>query len=318
MIGIDVGATNLRVALGSLDRGILKKVGERTVRTEDPRKVIEQVIRLIETVAGDKLKEIKAIGIGSIGPLDLRKGMILHSPNVPFRDVPIVGALTDRFKVPVYLLNDCNTAVLGEKVFGAGKKFDNLFYVTISSGIGGGAIVDGNILLGKDGNAVEIGHIVVDFEGRLKCGCGARGHWEAYCSGANLPNFVKYLVEEYPDKFRGSELEKLVKTNSLTSEKLFEMAKQGDKHALTVVDELGKINTIGFSNINTCYDPELITVGGSIALFNQQLVMNPIIKNIKNYTINRVPEIRITPLGGDIVLYGAIALAASPPPQLKL
>ncbi|RLG01012.1 MAG: ROK family protein, partial [Thaumarchaeota archaeon] len=70
--------------------------------------------------------------------------------------------------------------------------------------------------------------------------------------------------------------------------------------------------------INTCYDPELITVGGSIALFNQQLVMNPIIKNIKNYTINRVPEIRITPLGGDIVLYGAIALAASPPPQLKL
>jgi len=314
VIGIDIGATNIRAALGSLDRGIIKKIAEHTVRTGDPEKVIEQIVRLIKTVAGDQLAEIKAIGVGSIGPLDLKKGMILHTPNAPFKNVPVVEGLTERFRVPVYLLNDCNAAVLGEKVFGAGKNIDNLFYITMSSGIGGGAIVDGRLLFGKDGNAVEIGHIVVDFEGRVECGCGARGHWEAYCSGANLPKFVRYLVREYPDKFRGSELEKLVETGSLTSEKLFERAKQGDRHALMIVDELGKINTVGFANINTCYDPELITVGGSIALFNQQLVLDPIIKNIKDYTINRVPKIMITPLGEDIVLYGAIALAATRPP----
>jgi len=316
VIGVDIGATNLRVALGSLDLGIVRKVMERTPKTENPEKVIEQIVKLIEMVASDQLAKIKAIGIGSIGPLDLRKGMILHTPNAPFKNVPIVKGLTEKFKVPVYLLNDCNAAVLGEKIFGRGKNVDNLFYVTMSSGIGGGAIVDGNLLFGKDGNAVELGHMIVDFEGRLKCGCGARGHWEAYCSGVNIPNFVKYLIEEYPERFRGSELEGLVEAGNLTSEKLFERAKQGDRHALMVIDELGKINTVGFANINTLYDPELITVGGPIALFNRELVINPIVKNLKDYTVNRVPEIVITPLGEDIVLYGAIALAANPPSRL--
>lgn len=317
VIGVDIGATNIRAALGSSDKGIIRKITERTIRTDDPEKVIEQIVRLIKTVAGDQLAKIKAIGIGSIGPINLKKGMILHPPNALFRNVPVVEGLTERFRVPVYLLNDCNAAVLGEKVFGAGKNIDNLFYVTISSGIGGGAIVDKNLLFGKDGNAVEIGHIVVDFEGKVECRCGARGHWEAYCSGANIPKFVKYLVREYPEKFRGSEFEKLVETDNLTPEKLFEKANQGDKYALMIVDELGKINTVGFANINTCYDPELITVGGSIALFNQRLIIDPIVKNIKSYTVNRVPEIMITPLGGDIVLYGAIALAAAPPSQLR-
>ncbi len=317
VVGIDSGATNVRVALGSLGRGILKKVEEKTVRDERAEKLIEQFIKLIEAVAGDRLSEIQAIGVGSIGPLDSRRGMILNPSNAPFRDVPVVEALSERFKLPTYLLNDCNAAVLGEKLFGAGKGVDNLFYVTLSSGIGGGAIVDGNLLLGKDGNAVEVGHTVVDFEGKLECACGSRGHWEAYCSGRNIPNFARYLVEEFPEKFRGSGLEKLVKTGGLTSELLFDMAKRGDERALRVVNEIGRLNAVGFANINTCYDPELITVGGSVALYNEQLILKPIIENIKQYTVNRVPEIKITPLGGEAVLYGAIALAADPPSQLK-
>jgi len=317
VVGIDLGATNVRVALGSLGRGILKRVEEKTVRDKRAEKLIEQLIKLIEAVAGDGLNEVKAIGIGSIGPLDSKRGIILKPANAPFRDIHIVEALSERFKIPAYLLNDCNAAVLGEKFFGAGKKVENLFYVTLSSGIGGGAIVDGNLLFGKDGNAVEIGHLVVDLEGRLRCGCGARGHWEAYCSGRNIPNFARYLVNEDPERFRGSEIEKLVKEGGLTSEVLFDLAKRGDEHALLIVEEIGKLNAIGFANINTCYDPEIITIGGSVALYNQDLIIPPIIENIGKYTINNVPEIKITPLGGDAVLYGAIALAENPPPQLR-
>lgn len=315
-MGIDLGATNIRAALGNIKSGILRRVEERTVKVESTDAIIQQFIRLVEKVSKDDLKSIRAIGIGSIGPLNCWKGVILNPPNVPFKNVPIVEALWDRFKVPVYLLNDCTAAVLGEWIFGAGKGLKNLAYITLSSGIGGGAIVDGTLLLGKDGNAVEIGHMVIDLEGRLACNCGGRGHWEAYCSGSGIPKLIRYLVENRPSDFRESIIEGLVKRDMLTPETLFDLASNGDERALEIVEEVGKLNAIGFANVNTIYDPELITVGGSIALNNQELVLKPIIVNIGKYTVNRVPEIRITPLGGDIVLYGAIALASNPPPIL--
>jgi len=124
-------------------------------------------------------------------------------------------------------------------------------------------------------------------------------------------------VDAFPEEFRESKLERLVEEDALSSEILFKLAKEGNEHALKIVNEIGKINAIGFANINNCYDPELITVGGSVALYNEDLIIKPIIENIKLYTVNRIPEIKITPLGGDVVLYGAIALAANPPPQLR-
>jgi len=315
-IGVDLGATNVKVGLGSFERGILKKIEEKTVRGEGAERLIDQVSRLIRLVAENKLTKVRAIGIGSIGTLDLVRGVILNPANASFRNVPIVEVLSERFKLPVYLLNDCSAAVLGEKAFGAGRGLDNLFYVTLSSGIGGGAIVNGTLLLGKDGNAVEIGHISVDFDDGLPCPCGSRGHWEAYCSGRSIPVFARYLVDKSPEKFRGSLLERLIADGSLTPEILFDMARNGDRYALEVVNEIGKINAIGFANINTLYDPELITVGGSIALNNEKLILEPIMKDIKRYTVNRLPKIMVTPLGGDAVLHGAMALAIKPPPSL--
>ncbi|MEM4904871.1 MAG: ROK family protein [Nitrososphaerota archaeon] len=317
VVGVDLGATRIRAALGSIRSGILRKIEEKTVRVESPEAVIQQFIRLIERVSADDLKSVRAIGIGSIGPLDFRKGIILSPPNVPFKNVPISEALRDKFKIPVYLLNDCTAAVLGEWIFGAGKGLKNLAYITLSSGIGGGAIVDGALLLGKDGNAAEIGHMVIDLEGRLACNCGGRGHWEAYCSGAGIPRFVKYLVESRPSNFHGSAIEELVVKGALTPKSLFDLARSGDEKALEIVGEIGRLNAIGFANINTLYDPELITVGGSIALNNRELVLEPIIANIGNYTVNRTPEIKITPLGDDVVLYGAIAMASNSLPILS-
>ncbi|MCD6420839.1 MAG: ROK family protein [Thaumarchaeota archaeon] len=316
VIGIDLGATNVRAAIGSLGSGIIKKVKRRTIRESDRNAVVRQLEELVREVAGENLKKVQAIGIGSIGPIDLKKGVILNPPNAPFRDVPIVKALSETFGAPVYLLNDCNTAVLGEKVFGIGRNSENIFYLTLSSGIGGGAIVDGNLLMGKDGNAVEIGHISVSYEFELVCTCGSMGHWEAYCSGRNIPNFVKAFIEKHSEEFENSVVERLVSENKLTPESLFDLAKKGDRRALRIVEEIGKINAVGFADINNLYDPELITVGGAIALNNWELILDSVLKHIKEYTVNRVPRIEITPLGDDVVLYGAIALAANPPSKL--
>jgi len=316
VVGVDLGATWVRVALSDENGNILGKLSEKTYKGENGEKISEQILNMIfKLIEKTGVTSISAIGIGSIGPLDMRKGVIVKPANLPFENVPLVEPISSKLNVPVYLVNDCTAAVIGEHRFGAGKGVNNLVYVTLSTGIGGGAYVDGHLLLGKDGNAVEIGHMVIDFKGRLKCGCGKRGHWEAYCSGANIPNFAKLMLNEMDKrKIEESLLFKLVRgdLSGLTTEVIFRAANEGDEISLRIVREIGRLNAIGFANIVNVYDPSLITVGGSIALNNPKLVLEPIRKSLGNYTVNKVPKIVLTPLGSDIVLYGAVALALNP------
>ncbi len=314
-VGIDLGATNLRVVLADKNGKFKIKLSEPTVKTGTSESLISQIIELIERSirqANIKTEEIIGIGIGSIGPLDMKRGWLLNPPNIPFRDVPIVPRLEEHFGVPATLLNDCTTAVIGEKYFGAGKEHDNLVYITISTGIGGGAYVDGHLLLGKDGNAVEVGHTVVDAEGRLICGCGKKGHWEAYCSGTGIPKLARLILEK--KGIKGPEETLILKMakgdpSKITAKIVFEAAKKRDKLALEIVDLIGRYNAAGIANVIDAYDPSLITIGGSVALYNEELILNPIRRYVIEYAINRIPEIIITPLREDVVLYGAVALA---------
>ncbi len=304
-VGVDLGATNVRVASGN-EKGLGKKISERTDVHHGPVGISDQLIRMVKALG---MGEISAIGVGSIGPIDVCTGGIVETPNLPFESIPVQEPLTSEFQVPVRMLNDCTVAVLGEKEYGAGRGLQHLVYVTLSTGLGGGAIVDGHILVGKDGNAVEVGHLTIDPGSTLVCGCGKRGHWEAYSSGSNIPNYARLLLREIEGK--GSLLLELAGGDSqrITTETLFEAARDGDPTALTIVRRIGEVNAIGFADIVNVFDPQLITVGGSIALNNPDLILEPILANIDRHLINRRPEIMITPLGEDIVLYGAIALA---------
>ncbi len=294
-VGVDIGGTNLRVCLGD-ERGKIKTKLSEKLDVENKNSVVEQITRLIKSLGGD----FSAIGIGSIGLLDLRKGELSKPVHIPFKNIPIVKLLKKEFGVPVYLVNDCDAGVIGEKFFGLGKNEENLAYLTISTGIGCGVILNGRLLLGKDGNATEVGHITVDLGKKLKCGCGGYGHWEAYCSGRNIPNFVR-VVAENDSRF-----------NSIATEQFFDKAKSKDKVAMEIVDKLGEINAIGISNINAAYDVSLVTVGGSVPLKNRDLILNPILKYLPKYSINRIPKVELTPLGEDIILYGTLALALNP------
>lgn len=302
---IDIGATNIRVAIGD-ESGIYERLLEATDRTRGARGVISQIIRMLKTL---DLKGLQSIGVGSIGPLRILEGCIVGAPNLPFKEIPIVKPLEEEFKVPVRLINDCSAAALGERIYGAGRGVNNLVYVTLSTGIGGGAIVDGHLLQGKDGNAHEVGHLTIDPNSELICGCGCRGHWEAYCGGMNIPNYARLLLKGREIK-KGPLLE-LAEGNlkGVTTEIIFRAARMGDPTALWIVERIGEINAVGFANIVNVYDPELITVGGSIALNNQELILRPIEHGITRYLINRKPRIIITPLGEDAVLHGALALA---------
>ncbi|MCI4438304.1 ROK family protein [archaeon] len=310
-IGVDLGATNLRVAIGNKEGKILFKLSERTVNEGDEYAISNQIYKMISSAPRELLSKVIGIGIGSIGPMDIKKG-IIFPPNLNFKFAFLTAPLKEKLNLPVYLLNDCVAAVVGEKNFGAGKEVDNLVYITISTGIGGGVYVNGNLLLGKEGNAHEVGHTVLDYRGKLVCGCGKPGHWEAYCSGKNLPRFAKLIMEE--EKIE-SKLSDMIKDNFsyVTSEIIFKLAREGDKLAKVVVERCSEINAMGFANVIDVYDPSLITVGGSVVLNNLDLVLEPIKKKVRNYAANSIPDIIPTPLGQDIVLYGAIATVFNPP-----
>jgi len=301
---VDIGATNIRVAIGG-EKGLKAKRSEATDRLNGPEGVPRQIARMIRSLGVDPA----AIGVGSIGPLDTKRGAIGATPNFAFKHIPIVAPLEAEFNVPVQIMNDCNAAVIGEHFYGAGKGLDNIFYVTLSTGLGGGAIVDGNPLNGKDGNAPEIGHLTLDPDSELVCGCGCRGHWEAYCSGANIPNFARILLRNRD--MEGDLLLKMVggDLGKLTSEMIFDAARRRDGDAVFIVDEVGKANAVGFANIVNAFDPELITIGGSVAMNNPELIVEPIKRRIDKHLINRKPEIRLTPLGADVVLFGGLAIA---------
>ncbi|MBN2335083.1 ROK family protein [Candidatus Bathyarchaeota archaeon] len=303
-IAVDIGATNIRVASGNRE-GIKEKVAEVTDRSKGPEGVPLQIARMIREL----VEAPEVIGVGSIGPIDLGRGMITNTPNYPFKEIPVVEPLREEFGVPVRIVNDCAAGVLGEHVYGAGKGVNNLFYVTMSTGLGGGAMVDGHVLIGKDGNAVEVGHLTIQPDSKIICGCGSPGHWEAFTSGKNMPYFAQTLL--WQRKWRNSLLGVLSggDPKAFTAKMIFDAAKQGDEVALNIVEEVGRVNAIGFADIVNAFDPELITVGGSIALNNPEMVLMPIRHYISRHVINRLPEIMITPLGDNIVLFGALALA---------
>ena len=314
-LAIDIGATWIRIGIADKKGIFIDKEKTRTIKKGTKEIFLNSITDAISgLMKKTKIRRVVAIGIGSIGPIDISRGTIAKPPNIEIHDIPIVKYLSEYFNVPTYLVNDCTAAVIAEKYFGQCREFSNIVYITLSSGIGGGAIVDNTVLFGKDGNAVEIGHFVVDIEGKIKCGCGGYGHWEAYTSGANIHKFVKLLIEtKYGESINESPLSKIIERRNIKYEDIFECASRGDKIALDILEEVGRINAVGFADVINAFDPEAIMVGGSIALKNpKHLVFDPIVKNVGKYAINRVPKIDLTGLGDDVVLYGALAIAMNP------
>ncbi len=188
VIAVDLGGTNVRVALVSETGGIIKKIVVRTKTEGSSQLVIADDIteKIRQLTSPEERKEIRGIWISSAGPIDLREGLLLNPPNISFPSIPLVQPIRESLSLPVYLINDCRAGVLGETCFGAGKGCENVVYITISTGIGGGAVINGKLLLGRDGNASEIGHFCVDTRYSIRCGCGNYGHWEGYASGKNI------------------------------------------------------------------------------------------------------------------------------------
>lgn len=314
VVAVDVGATKTRVALfNSTDMTLVSKAVLSTPQEGGEGIIAETVIevfnKLVRELSG---LEVMAVGVGTIGPLNIKEGRVVNSPNIRLRNFDLRRPLHEYFRVPTYVVNDCVAAVYAEYMSGAGLGKKNVVYVTLSSGIGAGVIVDGHLLLGKDGNAHEVGHIVVSYDSKVRCGCGGIGHWEGLASGNNLWK----LVKELRSRWRGhSELYEVSGVETVSAAKLFEYWRRGDEFASYVVNELARINAAGVASVINVYDPEVISFGGSVILNNPDL-LNMIYNFVKNYVTNQVPEFTITRFGDDVVVYGAAYIALKPPKEL--
>ena len=315
VIAIDLGATNVRTAVFDVEKiHFLAKIKEKTRVSEGAQAISDQIVNSVRNamnISKISLREVIGVGVGAPGPLDVKKGGIMRAVNIPYDFVPVREPLETEYGLPVAFMNDANAAALGELMFGAGKgrNIRYLVFITISTGIGAGIIDDGRLVKGMTGNAGEVGCITVDYRGKLKCGCGRYGHWQAYSSGAAIPNFVKYLIEEGKVVIKeGSLLYKMTDgLTNISAKAVYESAKKGDYMAMKIVDELAIINAVGVANVINAFNPEIITLGGPIVLRNIELTINKMLPTIKDYAVNKVPEIIPTPLGEDIGLYGAAA-----------
>jgi len=301
-IAVDLGATNLRVGLVDPDGRIVQlRVSRLPKNLSDAHVITDQIVREIRALAPVReLSKATGIGIGAAGPVDSTRTAIMHPPNIPLDNIPLAGPLSDAFGLPVYVANDCCTGLLGEAYYGEGSRTDNFVYVTLSTGIGAGILSRGHLVLGRDGNAGEIGHVFVDEKYDLVCGCGGRGHWEGYASGRFLPRFYRAWQEK-----NGIDPGREPVT---AAEEIFAAIRQEkDPENHPFVTELGRINARGVSDIIVAYDPDTIVFDGSVALKNPDLIIGPILRFMDRYLPE--PRIVISTLAGKAPLLGAAIIA---------
>ena len=307
--GVDLGATNVRAAVADAEGDVVSVHRRDTPGGPTGIAVTEAVLECLrEACAAAEVApgRIRAVGIGSIGPLDLAAGALENPANLPdtIDRIPLtgpVGELVDSDRV--FLHNDTVAGVIGQRFY-SDRNPDDMVYLTISTGIGAGVCVDGQVLSGWDGNAGEVGHMVVDPQGRRTCGCGRDGHWEAYCSGENIPAYARLLADDAGSLDTDLPLD----SPEFSAVDVFEAAGE-DAFADHVVNQLAHWNALGVANVAQAYAPLVVYVGGAVALNNESLVVDPVRERVDELVFNNVPDVQLTTLGDDVVLKGAIASA---------
>lgn len=288
-IGVDLGASKTAVGICNSEGVILAK---NTRPTGVPEELPEQIQALLAE-AHFSLKKIRGIGVGAVGPLDIQMGTILRTPNLPaWRGTPIVKLLKRAFGLPVVLDNDANAAALAELKFGHRKK--DFIYLTLSTGIGGGIVIDGKLYRGATGNAGEVGHMLIESSlSAPRCGCGKRGCLEALASGNAIAKRAK----------------KVLKLKHASAELVFQKVRAGDTKARKIIEEAAFYLGVGLANLAEIFDPELIVLGGGLTK-SWELFEKIVQRTLKRYA-RQAPKLALTKLGDDNVLIGAAALVFS-------
>lgn len=300
IVAVDLGGTNIELALFQEDRPT-RRLSRETRAFEGPERVVQRLAAFIGEIAEGV--KIEAVGIGAPGLVDPVSGFVRIPPNFPgWEEVNLKGELEKILQVPVYLGNDANVYALGEWKFGAGKGKTDLVVLTLGTGVGGGIISGGRLLLGANAAGAEVGHISIDANGPL-CNCGNRGCVEAYIGASYFVRRAEAAVRKRETILR--------EMSPLSPRKIYEAALQGDEVARSLWEEFGYHLGVAVITYVHLFDPEAVILGGKIARafeFFAPKLKETVFTRWMGFP-GRKLEIKRAQLGDDAGIYGAYALA---------
>jgi glucokinase len=305
-IGVDLGGSHTTAAIVQEDGKILSQHEQDiTDRTFDA------VIAALKNVIGDALKEAKnnelvGIGIGSPGNIDPKSGAVLYSPNFEWHNVPLGDRLRREFDVPIFIANDARCATLGEYTFGSGKGTSNFVLLTLGTGIGGGIVSNGHLLIGNRAGAGEIGHHQIRPTDGFVCGCGKIGCFEAQASGTGLLRHAFAVAPSFP---RSTLLSK--NPEKLGSKAIRRAAQAGDPHGAAAWKNFAADLALGVANIIAFVNPEVIALGGGVSTAGD-FMLDAIRDRVDDLTVmvpKHTTQLVIAQLGNDAGQVGAATMA---------
>lgn len=310
-IGVDLGGTKILTAVAGSDGEITareKQPTEASKGTDTVMDNVEDTINKVMEKAELQKADIKNIGVGSPGPLNTKEGIIYESANFPWENVPFVKLLEEKTGLPVKLENDANAAALGETLFGAGRDVDHLIYITISTGIGSGIIINRKIYHGMNDGAGEAGHMIIEPDGPL-CGCGKYGCLEALASGTAIGRMGQAVVNlghsQIMEQLSNGNL------NKIDAHLVARAAYKGDKYARNIYKKAGYYLGIGFANLVSLFNPEMLVLGGGV-MKAEELFMDSMRTSLEERAIpSSLKNMKIcrAELGSDTGVKGAVAVA---------
>jgi len=311
IIGVDLGGTKILSAIVTKNGNIVKKVQVPTQASRGRARVVKNIVRSIRTLLMDArvpLSDIEAIGVGAPGPVLFKEGVVLNPPNLPgWKRVPLKKILAREFRKKVVLDNDANAAALGEGAFGFAKGLKNFIFITVSTGIGGGLVIDGKLLRGAWGGAGEVGHMIIEPSGP-RCGCGRRGCLEAMASGSAIARLAKAKLKTNKRslmlKLAGGDISKV---NAKTVE---DAARSGDSLAKKIINRAARYLGMGLANLINILAPDAIGLGGGVMKMGQ-MFLGPAEKAARELSLSpaaKLVKIVRAKLGEDAGVIGAAAL----------
>jgi glucokinase len=306
-LAIDLGGTNLRCGVVSADGRMLAESSQSSGSDEGPEAVVRRIARLIALVADDQdLPKSVPVGVVAPGPLDPRRGVVRYAPNLRgWDEVPLRAMLEEATGRTVLLGNDANAQALGEYYFGSAKGVENLVYVALGTGLGGGVIAEGKLIDGAAGLGGELGHTTVNMDGP-RCTCGSQGCVEAYCSGWAIARDGQALTESN----RSAGIAALVAGRPVEAPDVSRAAAEGDEAARQVLYQAGWALGAGLANFVNIFNPEMIVIGGGLADIGP-LLLDPARAALRRFALPDMLdglELRDSALGGKTGVFGAAAL----------
>ena len=309
-ICLDVGGTKVLGAIFNEKDEIIYRLKKRSKsggnESADVEKVIISVVEEMIQESGIDRKKLRAIASCAPGVIDQDKGIVLFTPNLPWRDYDIAGAMRKKFGVPFFVGNDVNLGVLGEYKFGAARGYRNIVGFFVGTGMGGGLVLNGELFTGNQFKAAEYGHMVLEPEGPL-CGCGQRGCLEALASKTAMTNYIRQQTA----RGRESMLSEMAQEGVIRSKKLKKAVEAGDSVAIEAVDRACHYLAIATGNMINTISPDLVLYGGGVIEAMGDYFLRKILAEVDRYcmlSIRPTVELKIAALGDDSILYGDLAL----------